>query len=92
MSAVDAARVPAFARGARLRFDEVRKSWVVLAPERAFVPDEHAIEVLKLVDGARSFSAIVDVLAEKFSAPREVITDDVSALLRELESKGVVAL
>ena len=46
--------VPAFNRGFRLRHDQVRGSWVVLAPERLFLLDEPAVEVLKLVDGARS--------------------------------------
>jgi pyrroloquinoline quinone biosynthesis protein D len=45
------AAAPAFARGVRLRFDAARDVWIVLAPERMFVPDEIALEVLKLVDG-----------------------------------------
>ena len=51
---MDAASVPRFKRGVRLREDAARGRWVVLAPERAFVPDGTALEVLKLVDGARS--------------------------------------
>ena len=84
--------VPTFARGMRFRFDEVRQAWVVLGPERLFSPDEHATEVLKLVDGARSFGAIVEALAARFDAPNEVIAEDVSAMLRELADKGAVTL
>ena len=43
-----------------------------LAPERLFMLDEPAAEVLKLVDGKRSVAVIVDALAERFSAPRTV--------------------
>ena len=86
-----AAAVPSFRRGVRLREDAARGRWVVLAPERAFVPDDVALEVLKLVDGARSVGAIADALAERFAAPREVIEADVVEMLRDLAERGVVA-
>ena len=84
--------VPRFARGARLREDATRGRWVVLAPERAFVPDEIALEVLKLVDGARSLRDIADALAARFNAPREVIEADIGEMLADLAERGVVAV
>ena len=84
--------VPAFNRGFRLRHDQVRGSWVVLAPERLFLLDEPAVEVLKLVDGARSVPAIVDELAVKYNAPRDVIAADVQAMLQDLVEKGAIRL
>ena len=89
---MDAAAVPRFARGVRLREDAARGRWVVLAPERAFVPDEVALEVLRLVDGARSVGDIVDTLAARFAAPREVIEADVAEMLRDLAERGVLAV
>lgn len=88
----EGAAVPAFNRGFRLRHDPVRKAWVVLAPERLFLLDEPAVEVLKLVDGARTVPDIVDVLAAKFDAPREAIATDVSAMLQDLVVKGAIRL
>ena len=88
----DADVIPAFARGVRLRFDRARDAWIVLAPERMFTPDEHALEVLRLVDGARSLAAIVDALAARFDAPRAVIAEDVACMLAELAEKGAVTL
>jgi pyrroloquinoline quinone biosynthesis protein D len=86
------ASVPRLARGARLREDAARGGrWVVMAPERMFVPDETALEVLRLLDGARSVDAVVDDLAARYAAPREEIAADVLALLWELEEKGVLA-
>lgn len=82
--------VPRLARGAKLREDKARGRWVVLAPERLFVPDETALEVLKLLDGARSVDAVVDDLAARFAAPREEIAADVLEMLRDLVEKGVV--
>ena len=83
-------RIPAFRRGVKFRFDTVRDTWAVLAPERMFVPDEQAVEVLKLVDGTRNLGAIVDDLAARFDAPREVILPDVAGLLQDLAEKGVL--
>ncbi len=85
------ARVPAFKRGVKFRFDTVRDAWAVLAPERMFVPDEHAAAVLKLVDGVRSLGGIADELASIYDAPREVILPDVAALLQDLAGKGVLS-
>lgn len=84
--------VPAFAPGVKFRRDEVRKAWVVLAPERLFVPDETAVEILKLIDGHRRVALIVDELAMRYQAPRELIAADVATLLRELADKGVLRL
>ncbi len=83
--------VPRFARGVRLREDQARGRWVVMAPERMFVPDETALEILRLVDGLRSLDAIVDELAARFDAPREEILQDVAAMLEDLAGKGVIA-
>jgi pyrroloquinoline quinone biosynthesis protein D len=84
--------VPAFALGVKFRRDEVRKAWVVLAPERLFVPDETAVEILKLIDGHRRVALIVEELALRYQAPRELIAADVATLLRELADKGVLRL
>ena len=80
----DLCAVPALARGVKFRFDEVRQNWVLLAPERLFVPDEQAVEILKLVDGSRSLGAIADELAARFNAPRDLIARDVTAMLADL--------
>ncbi len=92
MSASGEDVVPAYSPGVRMRHDAVRGGWVVLAPERLFMPDEHAVEVLKLVDGKRSVAAIIDDLAARFEAPRDVIAGDVSAMLQDLVDKGAIRL
>ena len=79
-----------FAPGVKLRFDETRQAWIVLAPERLFMPDEHATEILKLVDGTRSAAAIVDDLAARFDAPRATIEADVLEMLQDLVDRGVL--
>ena len=79
-----------FAPGVKFRFDDTRQAWIVLAPERLFVPDEHAAEILKLIDGARSADAIIDDLAARFDAPRAEIAGDVTEMLQDLVERGVL--
>ena len=87
---IDESAVPVFGAGVKFRFDTVRDAWIVLAPERLFLPDEQAVEILKLVDGARSLGTIIDELATRFNAPRALIAGDVATMLRDLGDKGVV--
>jgi pyrroloquinoline quinone biosynthesis protein D len=84
--------VPRFGPGARLRFDATRDAWIILAAERVFLPDEQAVAILKLVDGARTLDDIIGSLAAAFDAPRDLIAADVTAMLRGLADKGVVVL
>src|ERR1700709_357155 len=56
---------PVLPRHAKLRFDETRQRWVILAPERVLAPDDIAVEVLQLCDGVRSVEQMIDQLADK---------------------------
>jgi pyrroloquinoline quinone biosynthesis protein D len=85
---VSEASKPVLPRHARLKFDETRKVWVILAPERVLAPDEIAVEVLQLCDGVRSVADMADQLAEKYAAPREAILADVITMLQDLADKG----
>jgi pyrroloquinoline quinone biosynthesis protein D len=87
---MNAASIPRLAPGMRLREDKARGRWVVLGPERMFVPDDVALEVLRLLDGARSVDAMADDLAARYTAPRAEILADVLALLEDLQTRGVV--
>ena len=84
------ASVPEFPRGVKFRFNEAKQQWVLLAPERLLVPDETAVEILKLCDGTASVGAIVDDLANRFDAPRDTIAADVTAMLQDLADKGFI--
>jgi pyrroloquinoline quinone biosynthesis protein D len=86
----DPAAVYRLAPGVKFRFDETRQAWIVLAPERLFMPDEHATEILKLIDGTRAVGAIVDDLAARFDAPRATIEADVVEMLQDLVDRGVL--
>ncbi len=84
------AAVPKLSRGVRLRFDEARGTHMLLAPERALKLDPIAAAILGEIDGVRSFSAIVDGLADKYSAPREQIAADARRLVVDLMDKRMM--
>jgi len=81
---------PAMPRYIKMRHDEGRGRWLILAPERLFDPDPIAVEVLKLCDGVRTVGAIADHLAIEYNAPKEDIEADIVTMLQDLADKGVV--
>lgn len=85
---VNEASRPILPRHVKLRFDETRQVWVILAPERVLAPDDIAVEVLHLCDGVRDVATMIDQLVLKYTAPREAIGTDVIAMLQDLADKG----
>jgi pyrroloquinoline quinone biosynthesis protein D len=83
---------PRLPHGVRLVNNEAQGGWVLLAPERIFKADPVAVEILKRCTGESTFAAIVDDLAKTYSAPREQILADVTALLRGLAEKRLLEL
>lgn len=81
---------PRLASHARMQFDKHRDQWVVQAPERLLVLDAIAHEILQRCDGNATVDAIIEDLAGKFAAPRDVIARDVNALLQDLADKGIM--
>ena len=82
--------VPRLPRHVRLQFDDSRKRWIVQAPERLLLPDDIALEILKLVDGVATVDVIADALAAKFAAPRAEVGADVAEMLQDLADKGLL--
>ena len=89
-SSIEGSTILQFAPHVRFRFDERRKAWIVLAPERLLLPDEQAVAILRLIDGKRDVDAIIDELAGQFDAPRETIADDTLPMLQDLVDKKVL--
>src|ERR1700744_1157919 len=87
ISVSEASRV-VLPRHAKLKFDETRQEWVILAPERVLAPDEIAAEVLRLWDVIRTVGDMPDLLAQKYAAPREAILTDVIGMLQDLADQG----
>jgi pyrroloquinoline quinone biosynthesis protein D len=83
---------PRLPHGVRLVHNEAQGGYVLLAPERIFKADAIAAEILKRCTGEATVAAIVDDLAATYTAPRERILADVSALLRGLADKKLLEL
>ena len=89
-NAIAADAKPRLPRGVRLVHNEAQGGWVLLAPERVFKADAIAAEIVKRCTGEATLAAIVDDLARTYSAPRERILTDVTALLRTLAVKKLL--
>ncbi|MEM1346204.1 MAG: pyrroloquinoline quinone biosynthesis peptide chaperone PqqD [Pseudomonadota bacterium] len=74
---------PILLTGVRTKFDTVRQTWVLLAPERTVKLDAIGAAILAEVDG-RPFAEIVATLAEKYQAPPEQIEKDAGAFIVSL--------
>ncbi|MCT7374265.1 pyrroloquinoline quinone biosynthesis peptide chaperone PqqD [Chelativorans salis] len=81
---------PRLLKGVRSRFDQARDTWLLLAPERTLELDAVAAAILAEVDGERSFSEIVDILAAKYNAPKERISADVRTFLSSLVERRML--
>lgn len=83
--------VPHLAPHMRLRFDKAREVWTIQAPERTFVLDEIAQAIVSRCNGDVSVEAIIEGLCTTFpDAPRDVIEEDVIAMLQNFADKGVI--
>ncbi len=81
---------PYLPRGVRVQKDEIRKTHVLLAPERALMLDEISTAILGELDGVRSVDEISTHLSETYNAPKDVIEKDFLALLNDLAEKRFV--
>jgi pyrroloquinoline quinone biosynthesis protein D len=83
---------PRLLRGVKLKNDEVRKTWVLLAPERLIRLNAISVDILQRCDGQAALGAIIDDLATKYSADRAMIERDVRVLLTSLLEKRMLGL
>nr|WP_298683507.1 pyrroloquinoline quinone biosynthesis peptide chaperone PqqD [uncultured Dongia sp.] len=84
--------MPRLAPGVRLHFDETRQAWMLLAPERVLMLDETSLDIVQRCDGATQVTALIDGLAQAYSADRAEIDGDVRSLLSGLIEKRVLQI
>lgn len=84
------ASIPRLNSGVRLKHDKVRAINVLLGPERALMLDDIGQTIMDEVDGKRSINEISAGLAQKFSAPVEMIESDVNEFLAKLAASRYV--
>ncbi|QDG53021.1 pyrroloquinoline quinone biosynthesis peptide chaperone PqqD [Persicimonas caeni] len=83
---------PALAEHVRWREDKSRDRWVIMGPERLYVPDAVGRDILRRVDGQTSFAELIDQLTGEYDASRAEIARDVRIMLEDLVDKGIVTV
>ncbi len=71
---------------ARMRYDGIRGSFVLLLPERAVLLSETAAEILQLCDGSRTAAGVISVLQDKYHDAG--IPGDVREFLEQAAHRG----
>jgi pyrroloquinoline quinone biosynthesis protein D len=71
---------------ARMRYDNVRQTYVLLLPERAVLLSDTAAEILRLCDGSRTEAGVVALLQDKY--PDAAVPGDVREFLQQAAHKG----
>jgi pyrroloquinoline quinone biosynthesis protein D len=90
--AISDTSMPRLPRGVRLKHDDTRNEWLLLAPERILKADPIAVEILKRCTGAAPLASIVDELVSAFGADRARVDNDVRTLLASLADKRMIEL
>jgi pyrroloquinoline quinone biosynthesis protein D len=85
--------VPRLAPHMKLRFDKARDTWTIQAPERSFMLDPIAHQVVSRLDGVITVGRVIEDLCRSFpDAPAEIIAADVTKMIQDLADKSVLAL
>ena len=79
---------PALARKARLRYEEVRQTNLLLLPERVVKLNPTGAAILRLCDGQRTVREIVQELESKFG--QAGLENDVLEFLSNVSTQGWV--
>lgn len=79
---------PALARKARLRYEEVRQTDLLLLPERVVKLNPTGAAILRICDGHRTVREIVQELESRFG--QSGLENDVLEFLRNVSAQGWV--
>ncbi len=78
--------------GVRLKKDEARDRFVLLAPERALIMDPIGMAILGEIDGVKTVGQMIDSLASAYAADPQMIGKDVKAFLLDLAGRRIVEI
>jgi len=81
---------PKLAPKTKLRLDPKTGKFILLYPEKGLLLNPTGAAILKLCDGQRSLSAIVEALAEEFRADAAVLRVEVLAFVQGLLDRGLL--
>jgi pyrroloquinoline quinone biosynthesis protein D len=79
------------APSARLRFDKIEARHVLLSPERGLALSDTATEIVRLCDGTRTASEVVQACVARYTEGNAAqIETDVRRVLQELMARSLV--
>ena len=82
---------PRLAARARLKFDSIANQEMLLFPEAALALNETGAAIVRLCDGVRSISEIVDRLSKEYGdAGRDALTREVIDFLETIRARGLL--
>ncbi|MGA7872368.1 MAG: pyrroloquinoline quinone biosynthesis peptide chaperone PqqD [Candidatus Binatus sp.] len=82
---------PRLAARARLKFDPIANREMLLFPEAALALNETGAAIVRLCDGARLISEIVEQLSQKYrDADRDALTREVVEFLATIRARGLL--
>ena len=82
---------PRLAARARLKFDPIAKQEMLLFPEAALALNQTGAAILKLCDGMKTTTEIVEELSNEFRATdRDALTREVIEFLDTIRARGLL--
>lgn len=79
---VDAESKPQMVAHVRMRYDNVRKAYALLSPEKILWPDHIALDILKFCNGNHTVEDIATQLVHDYEAPYDAVIADVTEFLQ----------
>jgi pyrroloquinoline quinone biosynthesis protein D len=81
---------PRLAKRVRLETDAVSGNPVLLHQEAIMVLNKTGYEILRLCDGTRTLSEIIQKLANEYPAAQSVLSREVSQYIEDIRRKGLI--
>jgi pyrroloquinoline quinone biosynthesis protein D len=81
---------PRLAKRVRLETDAVSGNPVLLHQEAIMVLNETGYEILRLCDGTRTLSEIIQKLANEYPAAQSILSREVSQYIQAISQKGLI--
>jgi pyrroloquinoline quinone biosynthesis protein D len=76
----------------RVQTDKVSGKPALLYPEGVLLLNPTGAAIVELCDGSHPFATLVAALAERYSAPPDVLSGDVAEYLNRLRDRGLLDL
>jgi pyrroloquinoline quinone biosynthesis protein D len=84
------AKRPRLAKRARLHTDPVSGKPVLMHQEAVLVLNQSGYEILRLCDGTRTLSEVIQDLENRYPAAGSVLSQEISEYIEAISQKGLI--